>query len=74
MCATGYDCIEYLGNMVSGKAMWPTPHRVKALVNMPLHTTVTELRSFLGAIGFVRTFMPHYSQVSTPGYLRQAVA
>ena len=64
MCATGYDCIEYLGNMVSGKAMWPTPHRVKALVNMPLHTTVTELRSFLGAMGFVRTFMPHCSQVS----------
>ena len=63
-CATGYDCIEYLGNMVSGKATWPTPHRVKALVNMALPTTVTELRSFLGAMGFVRTFMPHYSQVS----------
>jgi len=63
-CATGYDCIEYLGNMVSGKAMWPTPHCVKALVNMPLPTTVTDLRRFLGAMGFVRTFMPHYSQVS----------
>ena len=46
-CATGYDCIEYLGNMVSGKATWPTPHRVKALVNMALPTTVAELRSFL---------------------------
>ena len=33
-CATGYDCIEYLGNMVSGKATWPTPHSVKALVNI----------------------------------------
>jgi len=60
-CATGYDCIEY---MVSGKATWPTPHHLKALVNMALPTTVTELRSFLGAMGFVRTFMPHYSQVS----------
>ena len=49
-CATGY---EYLGNIVSGKATWPTPHRVKALVNMSLPTTVTELRSFLGAMGFV---------------------
>jgi len=63
-CATGYDCIEYLGNMVSGTATWPTPHRLKALVNMALPTTVTELRSFLGAMGIVRTFMPHYSQVS----------
>jgi len=36
--------------MVSGKATWPTPHRVKVLVNMALPTTVTELRSFLGAI------------------------
>ena len=62
--ATGYDCIEYLGNMVSGKATWPTPHRVKTLVNMALPTTVNEIRSFLGAMGFVRTFMPHYSQVS----------
>ena len=43
-CATGYDCIEYLGDMVSGKATWPTPHRVKALVNMALPSTVTELR------------------------------
>ena len=64
-CATGYDCIEYLGNMVFGKATWPTPHRVKALVNMALPTTITELLSFLGAMGFVRTFMPHYSQVSS---------
>ena len=63
-CATGYDCIEYLGNMVSGKAAWPTPHRVKALVNMALPTTVTELRSFSGAMGFVQTFMPLYSHVS----------
>ena len=31
---------------------------------MALPTTVTELQSFLGAMGFVRTFMPHYSQVS----------
>jgi len=63
-CTTGYDCIEYLGNMVSGKATWPTPHRVKALANMALPTTVTDIRIFLGAIGFVGTFMPHYSQVS----------
>ena len=63
-CTTGYDCIEYLGNMMSGKATWPTPHRVKALVNMALPTAVTELQSFLGAMGFVRIFMPHYSQVS----------
>jgi len=45
--ATGYDCIEYLGNMVSEKTTWPIPHHVKALVNMALPTTVTELRSFL---------------------------
>jgi len=31
---------------------------------MALSTTVTELRSFLGAMGFVRTFMPRYSRVS----------
>jgi len=31
---------------------------------MALPTTVTELQSFLGAMGFVRTFMPHCSQVS----------
>jgi len=31
---------------------------------MALPTTVTELRSFLGSMGFVRTFMPLYSQVS----------
>ena len=52
-CATGYDCIEYLGNMVSGTATWPTPHGVEALVNMALPTTVIELRSFLRAMGFV---------------------
>jgi len=50
--------------MVPGKAMWSTPHRVRALVNMALPTTVTELRSFFGAMEFVRTFMPHYPQVS----------
>jgi len=50
--------------MMYGKATWPTPHFVNALVNMALPTTVIELRSFLGAMGFVRTFMPHYSQVS----------
>ena len=30
-CATGYDCIEYLGNMVSGKATWPTLTAYKRL-------------------------------------------
>jgi len=49
---------------MSGKVTWPTPHHVKALANMALPATVTELQNLLDTVGFVRTFMTHYSQLS----------
>ena len=58
--------VEFLGFQLSKDGWAPTESKVVAIVEWPAPKTVKHLRSFLGMAIFFRTFIPLYSDVSSP--------
>ena len=58
--------IEVLGHWITEKGVSITPSRIKAIQNLKLPTTKTELQSFLGLINFCRKFIKNMSQLCSP--------
>ena len=58
--------IKYLGHVVSNEGVSTDPDKVKAVTEWPQPTTVTEVRSFLGFVGYYRRFIPNFSKVAKP--------
>ena len=58
--------VQYLGHYISGQGLEPVPEKLEALVKMPPPKDVTEVRKFLGFVGYYRKFIPRYSDVARP--------
>lgn len=58
--------ILYLGHEVSEKGIRPNPEYVKIVAKWPLPTTRTEVRSFLGKVGYYRRFLKDYATIAAP--------
>lgn len=56
-CEFMTDKVEYLEHIVDSEGLHPTEEKVKAIVNAPSPTNVTELRSFLGLLNYYGRFM-----------------
>ncbi len=41
------------------------PKKVKAMVDWPRLTTVTEIQSFLRLVGYYKRFVPDFSKIAT---------
>ena len=55
-----------LGHLVSGKGLEVDKAKIKVIQNLPLPTTLQDLRSFLGHVGFYRRFIQDFAKVSKP--------
>ena len=42
------------------------PQKIEATVNWKLPTNVSEVRSFLGLVGYYRKFVEGFSKIATP--------
>lgn len=60
--------VEYLGMIISGTGISPTPKRVNAIKNADCPSNVTELQSFIGGVNFIRKFVKKISDVLAPLY------
>ena len=40
--------------------------KLETIVNLPLHSTIKGVRSFLGHVGFYRRFIKDFSKIATP--------
>ena len=60
------DEIKYIGNVISKEGLKIDDERIEAISKIPRPTTVTQVRSFLGMTGYLRKFIPHYSEISRP--------
>ena len=68
-------CVEYLGHRISAEGIQPTQEKVRAVIEAPTPTNVSQLRSFLGAINYYSKFLPNLSSALVPLYklLQKAV-
>lgn len=58
--------IFYLGHLVGSEGIRPMKDKVIAIKNMAAPTTIKEVQSFLGSVGYYRKFIPHFSDIAQP--------
>ena len=53
--------IYYLGHMLSAEGIQPLPEKLDSITNMPAPENQTEVKQFLGLVGYYHKFVPHFS-------------
>lgn len=56
----------YLGHVISRDGIKPNPDKISAIRNYPLPKTPTEIKRFLGLLGYYRKFIPDFAKVTKP--------
>ena len=57
---------HYLGHMLSAEGIQPLPEKLDSITNMPAPENQTEVKQFLGLVGYYCKFMPNFSDISRP--------
>ena len=65
-CELFRDSMEFLGFMIGKDGVWPVPGKVEAISGVQAPETVSQLRSFLGMVGFFRNHIPLFAEVAAP--------
>ena len=58
--------IHYLGHMLLAEGIQPLPEKLDSITNMPAPENQTEVKQFLGLVGYYHKFVPHFSDISRP--------
>lgn len=58
--------VKFLGYLLSEKGLEIDPERKKAIQNYKKPVTVKQVRSFLGAVGWISRFIAHFADKSAP--------
>lgn len=58
--------VLYLGHTVTKNGLKPNDDKVKAVLNFPLPRTSTEIKSFLGLVGYYRKFIKDFAKLTQP--------
>ena len=56
--------IQYLGHILSGEGITPSPEKLDSIQKMPPPKTPKEVKQFLGLIGYYRKFVPRFSDLA----------
>lgn len=56
----------YLGHIISKDGIKPNPDKISAIQNYPLPKTATEIKRFLGLLGYYRKFIPDFARITKP--------
>jgi hypothetical protein len=65
-CSFACQQIDYLGYVVGVGQVRPKEEKVKALMEAERPAGKRQLQSFLGAVGYYRRFIPHFSELTAP--------
>jgi len=65
-CEFGKPEVKFVGRLVGSGTHRPDPQRLDGLAKMESPRTKKELRTLLGAFGYYREYIPHYSAIARP--------
>ena len=65
-CIFDQKRVEFLGVILEGGTIQMDPAKVKGMADWPPLQNVTDIRSFLGFMGFYCYFIPNYSLIAQP--------
>ena len=65
-CAFGVTAGKFLGFLVHQKGIDVDPKKVQAIATMKPPTTLTQLKSFLGKLSYIRRFIPGLAALTLP--------
>ena len=60
-CAIKQDSVTFFRGVFSAKGYSQDPGKIQGITDMPAPKTKQELQSFLGAVNYLQTFVPHLS-------------
>ena len=65
-CEFWLDQVVFLGDVISKAGIFVDPSKVEAMVDWARPTNVSEIRSFLGLIGYYRRIVEGFSRIVAP--------
>ena len=65
-CVLFQSEVLFLGHRVTVDGITTDPSKVEAVQSWPQPTSLSELRSFLGLVGYYRRFIPNFSDIASP--------
>ncbi|XP_070621462.1 uncharacterized protein [Erythrolamprus reginae] len=65
-CVFGVPRVEFLGFIVDGEGIHPTPEKTRAIRGAPRPQSKAELQAFLGLLNFYAVFILHKASVAEP--------
>ncbi|XP_073529637.1 uncharacterized protein [Phyllobates terribilis] len=65
-CAMGKEELKYLGYIIARGKIMPQVNKVEAMQNWPHPSSKTQVRAFLGIVGYYRQFIMNFIMIATP--------
>ena len=65
-CIIGVGEMDFLGHKVSCDVITPRKEKVDEILKVSPPTTKSQVRSFLGMVGYYQKFIPRYAEISKP--------
>jgi hypothetical protein len=62
-CVFGQDKVEYLGHIISSEGVSTDPTKITVVQAWPFPKNITELKGFVGLVGYYRRFIKDYEDL-----------